>query len=247
MATAAGRACIFCGDNSLGRSVSHIVPETLGGPGSPVSPRGVVCDACNQYFGQKVEAFALQSFPFLTYRLFQGIPSKARKMASLPTTLGKVTASGWPGRVHLDPRTEALGVGVAQGQATTFRILAEVTQPLAVARMLLKIGLETMGKYFYDVAVSDRLEQARTFCRRPKRGTKWWILLSCDPLVMSGLVSDPSDEDELAVEVGEVGGVLTAVLSMPGLWAMVPLDGGSVPDFQGELKEPEWRLVWAVC
>lgn len=239
--------CIFCAGDGESRSVSHIVPESLGGPGSPTSPKGVVCDACNQYFGQKVESFALQSFPFKTFRLFQGIPSKAKKMASLPTTLGTVTASGRRGRIVLEPRSGSIAAGVESGEVTTFRILAEVTQPLAVARMLLKIGLEMMGKNFYEVAVSERLEKAREFCRRPRRGSRWWFLLSCDPALMAGLLLEPPEDRECAIEIHEVDGVLTSVLTMSGLWAMTPLEAGTLPSFQEELVEPDWKLVWATC
>ena len=50
--------CIWCLENSSKStftSESHVLPECVGNERQQVLPRGIVCDKCNQYFGNKVE------------------------------------------------------------------------------------------------------------------------------------------------------------------------------------------------
>jgi len=47
--------CIFCKkDSSNSKSVEHIIPESLGNKRN-ILAKGVVCDSCNNYFGNKIE------------------------------------------------------------------------------------------------------------------------------------------------------------------------------------------------
>ncbi|MGO4416961.1 HNH endonuclease, partial [Cupriavidus sp. KB_39] len=174
-------ACIFCGNRGISKSRSHIIPESLGGPHSPIAPFGITCDGCNQYFGQKVESFALRSFPFIGYRLLESIPSKKNRMVSIPSTIGVIRASGTSGKLELEPRSPRVAQHVVAGHICSFRFSAEVTDALAVCRMLLKIGLELLGKHFYEVAISERVRRAREFARRPRLGERWWFIIHSDP------------------------------------------------------------------
>lgn len=149
--------CIFCSTGGSYNSVAHIVPESLGGKHSPIGRPGVTCEACNQYFGQKIESQALRSFPFICFRLLVSVPSKKGRMPSVGVSIGDIHATGKIGTFNLEPRTKELSRLVVAGEVTQLRIIAEVTEPLAVCRMLLKIGLEQLGKHFYEVAVSDRV------------------------------------------------------------------------------------------
>lgn len=235
-------ACIFCfGCESA--SIAHVVPESLGGRGSPVGRTGVTCDRCNQYFGQKVEAKALQSFSFSGYRLLQGVPSKKGRFVRMSTTLGQVEASGIPRVVHLEPRDQRLRSLIEQGQVNQFRILSEVSEPLAVARMLLKIGLEQLGKHFYAVATSDRVSEARRFARAPSRGDQWWFALRSAP---EDLFSSEAPEDA-SIEIVERDGVLVSVMHLPGVTTMVPLEIRALPPPPESLPEPEFRVIRSVC
>lgn len=235
-------ACIFCfGREST--SIAHIVPESLGGRGSPIGRSGVTCDRCNQYFGQKVEAKALQSFPFNSYRLMQGVPSKKGRFVRMITTLGQVEASGQPGIVHLDSRDQRFKSLIEQGEVNQLRILAEVSEPLAVARMLLKIGLEQLGKHFYAVATSDRVSDARAFARAPKKGDQWWFVLRSAP---HELFSSEASEDA-SIEIVEQDGVLVSVMHLPGVTTMVPLEGRALPPPPDSLPVPEFHVIRSVC
>jgi HNH endonuclease len=237
------RSCIYCRKPDEGEAVSHIVPESLGGPTSPVAPHGVVCSGCNQYFGQKVESEALSSFPFSEYRLFFSVPTKKGKMVSMPSHLGTLHGSGRPRIFGLDPADERIAAAVNKGEVTQLRVLSEVTKPLAVCRMLLKIGLDMLGKHFYDVAISDRVEAARRYARSPARGQRWWFMLRSDPTELLGGF-EPS---ESAVEIVETDGVLVSVLQLPSVAAIVPLEDNTLPPSPLEFPEPLYRIVWATC
>lgn len=235
-------ACIFC-SGCESTSIAHIVPESLGGRGSPIGHSEVTCDRCNQYFGQKVEAKALQSFPFSGYRLLRGVPSKKGRFVRMSTTLGQVEASRVSRIVLLEPRGQLLRSLIEQGQVNQLRILAEVSEPLAVARMLLKIGLEQLGKQFYAVATSDRVSEARTFARAPRKGDQWWFVLRSAP---EELFSSEASEDA-SIEIVEQDGVLMSVMHFPGFTTMVPLESRALPPPTERLPVPEFRVVRSVC
>lgn len=236
--------CIFCSAESGRPSVAHIVPESLGGNGAPIGRPGATCDACNQYFGQKVESKALQSFPFIGFRVLHGVPSKKGAMPSMATTVGTVHATGRSGFIALEPRNQNIAGLVAAGEISQLRVIAEVNEPLAVCRMLLKIGLEQLGKHFYEVAVSERVQAAREFARRPKRGEQWWFIIRGRPDEYCLRSEAPP---EFSVEIVERGGVLISAMHMTGISTMVPLEPRASPPEVGELPEPEFRTVLAVC
>lgn len=236
--------CIFCSAEATHRSVAHIVPESLGGKTSPIGRPGVTCDACNQYFGQKVESKALRSFPFIGFRVLTGVPSKKGTMPSMMASVGNIHATGQLGSFELNPRTEKLSRLVETGEVTQLRIIAEVTEPLAVCRMLLKIGLEQLGKHFYEVAISERVRAARTFARRPVRGTNWWFMLRSRP---DEYVRGKSQFSETSIEIIEQSGILFSVMHMTGISTMIPLEHEVLPPPKGDFPEPEYRMVFATC
>jgi len=184
------------------------------------------------------------SFPFITHRVFTGIPSKKNSMPSMRATIGDIRAVGLPGTVELAPRSERVEQQVKSGDVTQFRILAEVTEPLAVCRMLLKIGLEQLGKHFYEVAVSSRVESAREFSRRPRRGQTWRFILRSDP---QQHVRNLFENTESSIEIIERDGVLLSIMHTAGVATMIPLEEGTQPPSANELSEPEFRIVRAVC
>ena len=236
--------CIFCEREGPSNTVAHIIPESLGGKNSPVGRPGVTCDACNQYFGQKVESKALASFPFIGHRILSGIPTKKNSMPSMRSTIGEIRATGMPGIIEVEPRSERVGMLLRVGEVTQFRMLAEVTAPLAVCRMLLKIGLEQLGKHFYEVAVSPRVKAAREFSRMPRRGQAWWFILQSDPQqYVNGLL----ENTESSIEILECEGVLLSIMHSGGVSTIIPLEEGAQPPYSNELSEPEFRIVHTAC
>ncbi|AEG00659.1 HNH endonuclease [Methylomonas methanica] len=237
-------SCIFCSSEGTYQSVAHIVPESLGGKTSPIGKPGVTCDACNQYFGQKVESKALQSFPFSGFRVLTGVPSKKGTMPKIQTTAGVVHATGNSGVVQLEPRSDELRRLINSGKVNQLRIIAEVTEPLAVCRTLLKIGLEQLGKHFYEVATSERVRAARDFARRPARSEHWWFIIQANPVKY---VSGAHQYTNSSIEIIEREGVLISVLHLLGVSTMIPLEQGTLPPEPRELPEPEYRIIIAKC
>lgn len=167
-------------------------------------------------------------------------------MVSVAATLGNVWASGVPGYIELEPRSPDLVPKILAGEVSQFRVLAEVTEPVAVCRMLLKIGLELLGKHFYQVATSERVGAAREFARRPKRGDRWWFVLHSDPSEILETCRNSGD-DSWSIEIVEREARLLAVVRFPGTTSLVPLESGTLPPGEEELSEPMYRIVWATC
>jgi hypothetical protein len=232
-------SCIYCGYRNQATSVAHIVPESLGGKNSPTVDLGVVCHKCNQYFGQKVEAKALVSFPFIAYRAFAGVPSKKGKDVSVSTTIGNVKSGNGPRGIVVIPRSDEISEKLQQGEVTQFRLIAQVSEPRAVCQMLLKVGIELLAKHHYEVAASERLSAAREFARRPRRGARWWAILCCIPEDIFA-ASEGTNE----IEITEIHSVLFFVMRLTGVQAMIPLEHA---ELESELPEPEFMMVRAVC
>ncbi len=236
--------CMFCSAEDDRSSTAHVVPESLGGSNAPVGRPGATCNACNQYFGQKVESKALRSFPFIGFRVLAGIPSKKGALPYAGASIGAAHATGTLGIVELEPRDNEITCRISTGEVSQLRLVADVTEPLAVCRMLLKIGLEQLGKHFYEVAISDCVLAARKFARRPGRGDRWWFILQSEP---NEYVFGSEEPREFSVEIVEREGVLISVLHMTGISSMIPLEPRALPPAAGALPEPEFRTVWAIC
>lgn len=72
--------CIFCkNDSSNSKSVEHIIPESLGNKKNTLS-KGIVCDSCNNYFGNKIEKNVLEMPYFKSLRSRIMIENKKGKI-----------------------------------------------------------------------------------------------------------------------------------------------------------------------
>lgn len=120
------------------------------------------------------------------------------------------------------------------------RLIAEVTEPLAVCRPLLKIGLEQLGKHFYEVAMSERVQAARDFARKPRRGDGRWFILRSNPEEYG---PGGPERAESSIEVIEREGILLSVMHMLGVSPITPLERRALPAEGNELSEPEFRTV----
>ncbi|WP_433811383.1 HNH endonuclease [Flavobacterium johnsoniae] len=75
--------CIFCkNDSSNSKSVEHIISESLGNK-TQILPKGVVCDICNHYFGNKIEKVVLEMPYFKSLRARIMIESKKGKIPAI--------------------------------------------------------------------------------------------------------------------------------------------------------------------
>lgn len=223
-------------------------PESLGGGDWSRLPAGIVCGACNNYFGTKVESRALDSFPFLPFRVLLGIPTKKRRAAKLRVIQGTLFGAPTAGRVELEPRDERIAAGIEAGQTTQMRILAEPTERVAVCRLLLKMGLEVLAADDGVLARLPRFDAARTFARSPKRGATWWFLIHTDHARLFGHFKRGVSIDEwragIVLEVVQESGAEILHLGMLGLDLFTPLEPNVVPGPREDFPEPTHQFVY---
>ena len=238
--------CIFCSQPAEGATTSHILPSSLGGEEWACLPDGLVCSQCNQYFGEKVESLALGSFPFLPFRLLLGIPTRKGGPPTMQTHLGKVRAGSSHGQIGIDPIAPEIEEAIDNGKISQLRVLAEPTEPVAVCRMLVKMGLEVLAADCPEDARDERFDSARAFARAPARGTEWWCFMSTNHERLFSKFRN-------GISLGDwVYGVSLLVhqfeqfeafrLQLLDMVIFTPLDVRVAPPEMDAFPEPEYRL-----
>ncbi|MGA2404379.1 MAG: HNH endonuclease [Syntrophobacteraceae bacterium] len=238
--------CIFCRKPAVGATVSHVLPASLGGEKWACLPDGLVCSQCNQYFGDNVERLALSSFPFLPFRVFLGIPTKKGRAPKMATRLGMIRGSINPGQIGIDPASLDIEEAIVQGKISQMRILAEPTEPVAVCRMLVKMGLEVVALDSPDDARSTKFDSARRFARRPCRGMEWWFFIYTNHLgLFSKFRHGISVEDwvnSVSLSVCQFDEFEAFRLQLLDMIIFTPLGARVLPPETKEFPEPDYRL-----
>lgn len=172
--------CLFCKtDSSESKSVEHVVPESLWNT-RHVLPRGVVCDACNNYFAREVEKPFLDSPAISRLRFTQAIPNKRGRVPSSKATIlpdFPVVAyrepSG-PYTMSLEVPPEAFEhivrnptsslIFPASAQPPRDRIVSRFLAKMAVEAMALRLLEHSAGlSYLVD---EPQLDPIRNYARR---------------------------------------------------------------------------------
>lgn len=238
--------CIFCLGEAANSSKSHVLPESLGGGDWACLPNGIVCSKCNQYFGEKVERHALNSFPFLPFRILLGIPTKKGTPPTMRTHLGLMKASSERKRIGLDPANAVIEQGMNSGKITQLIILAEPTESLAVCRMLVKMGLETIAATSPISVHDDRFNSARKFARAPVKGVAWWYLISTNHEALFEKFKTGITRREWAngvsLSIEEIHEAYLFRLQLLDIVLIVPLESRIQPPEMKDFNEPEVRL-----
>jgi hypothetical protein len=237
--------CIFCRGESVAKRVEHILPESLGGKDWAELLPGIVCDSCNQYFGAKVEALALGSYPFLPFRVLLGIPTKRRRSPTMEHPMG-IIRSGSLGNIELIPRDGEIAEDITAGHITKFLIPAVPENPLAVCRLLLKMGIEVIGKDSVETALQSKYNEARTFARCPSRGARWWfIIITNHTALFKKFKQGVSYQDwanGVKLEIAEIEGEEVFHLKLLDVSLITPMRPVIVPAPELSQQEPEWTL-----
>ena len=238
--------CIFCKQSATGASVSHILPASLGGEGWACLPCGLVCSRCNQYFGEKVENLALGSYPFLPFRVHFGIPTRKNRAPAMQTLIGTIRGSLRPGCVGLDPINQKIEDALAAGETVVDYVIAEPAEPVAVCRMLVKMGLEVVGKNSPKDARSSRFDSARKFARCPARGTEWWFLIFTNHTALFSKFASGISRQEwvngVRLSICRFGEIEVFRLQLLDMVICTPLDIRVLPPDMKEFAEPDNRL-----
>lgn len=172
--------CIFCkSDSSSSVSIEHIIPESLWNT-KHVLPRGIVCDACNNYFSRKVEKPFLDAPTMQQLRFAEGIPNK---LGRVPIGSG-ILAPGYAVRLHRTLGDDApLSIDLAPegyshiARAKSGTLILPMDPPLPedrlVSRFLAKMALEALALRLLSfpggvefVGTDPQFEPLRIFARR---------------------------------------------------------------------------------
>lgn len=183
--------CIFCKCTStFFSSVEHIVPESLGNT-EHFLPKGVVCDACNNYFSRKVEGPVLNSEFFVQIRHRNGILSKRGRVpvqkallspSAIPIEFG-VAQDGSRYICTIDESLESAFLDQLKSSQTlsAYFIVPQPPDHRLFARFLLLMGLKALasrmlvidGGLQTDHINNLALDEARDFVRYGKGPPEW--------------------------------------------------------------------------
>ena len=240
-------SCVFCGKDAANASVEHVLPESLGGDEHLCLPDGLVCSACNQYFGSKVEQLALSSHPFVSWRLMMGVPSKKKKPARVRTVWGEFVGSPGPGLLGAIGRTPEFDVKLQRGDITVGRIPAWVTEPEAICQLLLKMAMEVVAEHDPAEARSQRFDALRDAARRPKSGTSWWFVLHVDSAAhferFKTGITNQAWVDGVYLETILDQGVELFHLSLLDFHLFTPIEQGVPPPDMVGMPPPDTQLI----
>jgi hypothetical protein len=212
----------------------------LGGGDWSKLPCGLVCDACQKYFGTKVERDALADHPFLLLRTFLSLPTKKGKAPWLQDPFeGRLEANGRPGRIFYEPAAHFRDASLK----SVMRFVAQPKHPRVVCRFLLKMGIEAVAFEAPDEALHERFDAARAVARG-KSSAPWWYLDCTDLSSMSSWFSGRPPTEEPLVELAfdtPAPGVEMVSFKLGPATLIAPLKPNIYPD-AGLEKEPEWRV-----
>lgn len=184
--------CIFCKeDSSASKSVEHIIPESLGNTEHTL-PRGVVCDACNNYFALKIEKPLLDSDYFAQTRFRNSVGNKRGK---IPTIMGLHL----PSRLAVEVSKNDEGLSIypnRQKDESSFvqsvrasksgKLLLpyppeQESDPRIMSRFIGKVAIEALAQRFLrieggieEVTNDKQLDELRSYVRRNTPKTLHW-------------------------------------------------------------------------
>jgi hypothetical protein len=178
--------CVFCKQASdRSKSVEHIVPESLGS--EHVLPRGIVCDACNNYLAREVEKPFLDSSRLREDRFVMSVPSKKGRIPSLRGLLSPLAVPVEIGRGTTKPDMwiqfaddRARGEPSSPESGTLYFPVGAYPEDRVVVRFIGKIGLETLAARFVgapelldELVDHSGLDDLRALVRRGMLGNLW--------------------------------------------------------------------------
>ena len=160
--------------------------------------------------------------------------------------LGTLRGILMPGHFGIDPISPEVEKALDQGKITQMRILAEPTEPVAVCRMLVKMGLEVVAMDSPDDARSPKFDSARVFARRPEKGMEWWFFINTDHTgIFSKFRNGISIEDwvhGVRLSVHQFDKFEAFRLQLLDMIIFTPLDVRVLPPDMKEFPEPVYRL-----
>lgn len=183
-------SCLFCSKDGPFTTQEHVVPESLGN--DDLVLEGEVCDACQRYFGSKVEKFVLDQTPFAFWRAYLGIRTKkghlpqvnlsqpSREKGVLQSTHlrhdnGLGFTSHEDGSVSVDIDNDEIIREILRGDRNKFTFVLTPRILHLLGRFLLKVGLEFLATKDSRAARTACYDDARKHARYGS-GERLWPL-----------------------------------------------------------------------
>jgi len=164
----------------------------------------------------------------------------------MQTHLGTVRSGPSQGQIGIDPITPEIEGAIEGGKISQLRILAEPTEPFAVCRMLVKMGLEVVAADCPEDARDKRFDSARTFARAPARGAEWWWFMTTNyPRLFSRFRNGITIDDwvhGVRLSVHQFEQFEAFRLQLLDMVIFTPLDVRVMPPEMNEFPEVEYRL-----
>ncbi len=179
--------CIFCkNDSSNSKSIEHIIPESLGNKKNTLS-KGIVCDSCNNYFGNKIEKNVLE-MPY--FKSLRGRMMIENKKSKIPRISG-FTKNKEEIEIAFSPNDDSTFEVLYKDEKTLETLLShnEIYVPLIpeppindllISKFIGKIAIEALAKrvssvegWQNDFVENESLDQLRDFVRYGKGYSIW--------------------------------------------------------------------------
>jgi len=240
--------CIFCRSTAGPFTTrEHVLPESLGGGDWAVLPDGLFCDSCQNRFGSEIEQQALGDYPFSSFRVFIGIPTKKGKTPWFKSWEGTIRASLQPGTFEYKP-SPYFEKAVLDGGKTHIRLLAHPEKPDMICRFLLKMGIEIVAWDNNNDVFCPKFDEARRFALSGAKSNKWWYLqrenVDRASLFFTQGVTRKDWAENVQLKVIKLDSEQEIFhLELLYLDLIVPLTNEIMPELN-ELESPEYRLFW---
>lgn len=167
----------------------------------------------------------------------------------MDTYLGEIKSIGLEGKFGLDPSNKEIESFVNKGDLSTLYIPTDVSEPLALCRLLLKMGLQTVACDTLNDAFLQKFNDARVFARSPRRSSNWWFLLYIDHQSLFhkfiGGVSHREWYSNIKLEVVTEFEAEIFHLKLMDMHFITPLESRVIPYNLDTLPQPDYQLIWA--
>ena len=261
------RNCLFCNNNGPFTRPEHIIPEALGN--DDLILREKVCDACNQFFGSKIENFVLSKTPLAFWRTYLGIRKKRSALPHVDLSQPRRQKGRLPA-IHdlhdnlvaftcLDDYSVSVDIDdkrmVREIINGTRRQFTFVFTPLVLSmlgRFFCKVGMELICLAEPERAYSDVFAQARQFARFGEFDGLWPIFqfqsmslkdLKKRSLDSNGLIEEVFCYDYRLLDLG--GTYLLSTLTIGiDTWVISLNDPFPTPEIRTAFPSKELKLVW---
>ena len=189
----------FCSEEPFHRA-EHSIPDSLGYVDLFLEP-GFVCDACNQYFGSKIEQKVLNSPPFSMERIAAAVRTKKGKLPKVRHNANlSLFSTGYKDTIiFATSPSEYLGIDAKHFLYDNLGNIILNISPSSkddfyTVRLLLKMGLELL-LYIADVNPYEPVfDKARNYARYASPGTSWEMGYALYPKREDLIISQRVDE-----------------------------------------------------